>query len=382
MIRFSFSSFYMSIIFSNIIIVILYVIFRSRKRMARMGLISLAAILCAAATRMIFPVEFLFLSRNIHLPQDVSYFIGEFLTPRFLNGRLSAWSILQIAWVARIVYLLVRFIRKERATSKAIMYGSRSLPLSSPAVSIFRDIQKEHPKAKRIRLRTFSNLKSPGIYGVWHPYLLLPDDLPLSEEQLPYILRHEVSHYLHHDLYLKLGLELLCIVYWWNPLCSFLKDKAGDILEMRVDYKIIKTPEQKKDYFDCLLYVANHTTRSKNNFTSPASISFYNPNVNFLAQRFIMISEGKISLSNRIRRALLLVSLTALFSLSYLFILEARYACPNDLADTLIPTKDNSYFIEKDDGTYDLYMDNVLIDDTINSLEHYPSSIPIYKERR
>ena len=94
-----------------------------------------------------------------------------------------------------------------------------------------------------------------------------------------------------------------------------------------------------------------------------------------------MISEGKLSLSNKVRRALLLVSLTVLFSLSYLFIFEAYYACPEDLADTVIPTQGNCYFIEKDDGIYELYMDKTLID-TIDSLEYYPSSIPVYKERR
>ena len=35
-----------------------------------------------------------------------------------------------------------------------------------------------------------------------------------------YILKHELNHYIHHDLWFKAFGELISIIYWWNPIQS------------------------------------------------------------------------------------------------------------------------------------------------------------------
>ena len=72
MIRFSFSSFYMSMIFSNIVILFLYIVFKNQKLMIKLGLPILSGAVLAAMLRMVLPIEFLFLSHNIYFPKAIS----------------------------------------------------------------------------------------------------------------------------------------------------------------------------------------------------------------------------------------------------------------------------------------------------------------------
>ncbi|WP_092472491.1 M56 family metallopeptidase [Desulfotruncus arcticus] len=49
--------------------------------------------------------------------------------------------------------------------------------------------------------------------------------IELSEEEWYYILSHEVAHYYHGDLWIKIVTEFLHIIYWWNPFVCLLKNR-------------------------------------------------------------------------------------------------------------------------------------------------------------
>ena len=76
MIRFSFSSFYMSMIISNILILFLYIVFKNQKLMIKLGLPILSGAVLAAMLRMVLPIEFLFLSHNIYFPKAIAKVIS------------------------------------------------------------------------------------------------------------------------------------------------------------------------------------------------------------------------------------------------------------------------------------------------------------------
>ena len=109
MIRFSFSSFNMSFIFANVMIIFLYFLFRKQKRMIKFGLPVLGVTTCLIILRMLLPFEIMFLSHNIYFPEIVSKVISNFLKPRFLDGQLSYWSLIKIVWVGGIFVRSMRF---------------------------------------------------------------------------------------------------------------------------------------------------------------------------------------------------------------------------------------------------------------------------------
>ena len=46
---------------------------------------------------------------------------------------------------------------------------------------------------------------------------------------------HEVGHYIKRDLFLKCFFEILCLLYWWNPLVYIVRYYFSNILEIRND---------------------------------------------------------------------------------------------------------------------------------------------------
>lgn len=377
MICFSFSSFFMSMIFANIVILFLYIIFQNQKLMIKLGLPILSGAVFVAILRMVLPIEFLFLSHNIYFSETISKIIWNFNHPYFLD-HFSLWSFVIIIWIIGSLFFTIRYIKTEHDFSKEVNCYSEKLPESAPAYQVFKQIQQELPKTQRIELRIFPFIQTPSIYGIHKPYILLPKELNLNEKQLYYILHHEISHYLHHDSLLKLGVKFLCIIYWWNPFCRFLQKKADEILEMRIDQTIVKQTEQKLEYLECLLFVANHIASTSHNINSSKIISFSDESSIILNRRFQMLLDNKQQF-HKSKKYILLFCFTILFLLSFVFIFEASYMTPEDNTNRDIPSTNNSYFIEREDGRYDFYIDGAYVT-TEDSLEYYSNDIPVYRE--
>lgn len=377
MIRFSFSSFYMSLIFANIMILFLYFTFHSQKLMIKLGLPILTGAVFVTMLRMLLPFEFLFLSHNIYFPKVISKLISDFLFPRFFD-RFSLWTVLEVVWFIGIVHYAYVYLNAEYFCSKDIKKYSKPISESSDSYQVMREIQQELPKARRIELRTYPFIQTPAIYGLRKPCILLPENLKLSRKQLYYILHHEIAHFLYHDVELKICVRFLCILYWWNPCSGFLQKKLDDVLEMRVDRKITKNLEQKTEYLNCLIQVADYMTQPNKKVRDSSGISFYSDYSSALKTRFIMLLSSDLAPSKK-KSNIILSVFTVLFLLSFVFIFEASYITPEDSTGRFIPNETNTYFIEREDGRYDFYMDGKFIE-TEDSLEYYNDDIPVYGE--
>ena len=53
-------------------------------------------------------------------------------------------------------------------------------------------------------------------------------------------LRHEISHVQHHDGLIKHIINLVVILYWWNPFVYIFRNQIHLLLEMCADYKSTK----------------------------------------------------------------------------------------------------------------------------------------------
>lgn len=377
MIRFSFSSFYMSIIFVNLMILLLFIIFQNQKLMLKLGLPIIGSVVFVTILRMMLPFEFLFLSHNIYFPEPISKIMSDFQHPYFFNGRFSIITFILVIWIIGAVIFAIRSFKEERNFAKHLKKSLHELPESNPACQVMKDIQKEFPKSKCIKLWTSPLISSPIIYGLRNPYILLPEDLILTKKQLYYILRHETVHYLHHDLLLKHAFHIICIIYWWNPLCIYLRSKFDIFLEMRVDKYVSNSTKQKVEYFECILFIARYILHS--NFTNKfaSSISFCkNPNSD-LKYRFDLLMKSKHHLISKTKTNILLISFILMFFLSFTFIFEATYDGLENTTNITSPNKENCYFIKTSNDNYEVYLNGKYL--TIEeSLDYYPNDIPIY----
>jgi len=94
---------------------------------------------------------------------------------------------------------------------------------------------------------------SPMIIGFLKPVLVLPDD-NCSEEEMFFILKHELVHYKHHDIYYKLLLVAVNAIHWFNPLVYIMRKEAAVDMELYCDESVIRQAgmTERKAYTETL----------------------------------------------------------------------------------------------------------------------------------
>lgn len=377
MLDFSISSVNMAILVSNLFIIFLVLIFRNRKVMFGLGLPLLVGFVILICVRMIFPVELLPISHNVYLPDLLATIVGETRRVRFFHDTVSWWNIFEIVWGCGFLYSLFKYIKRNYDCQKYIRKHAVILSDSSIPMQAFTQIKSETTKkgVQKISLLALPPLKSPVIYGLRRPCILIPDALKLSESEWRYVFLHEVNHYLHKDLYIKFLLHIICMIYWWNPFCRFLKNDTDTILEMRIDQTLADTPAHKVEYLSCLLKTASY--QIENPLPVPDfSINFCD---SVIVQRFDSITKNNKRQDSYTFKITFLFFAIFLYLGSYFITFESNYF-PADLLtdDIIIPTEDNCFVIKCPDGQYDFYLYGKYIE-TLPNKEHCIIGITTYK---
>ena len=232
---------------------------------------------------------------------------------------------------------------------------------------------------KRIRLRTTKFVNVPMIMGLCNALILLPADIDSSDEDVMFALRHEVYHYVHHDLWLKFAVNCLAAAYWWNPFTHLLSKRISILLEMRVDDSIISEGEDTFiGYLSSMLHYMEEPSQREDSsqYTGLALKRKSN-----LARRLHMMqSKGKKH--DYLLSVVMVLIVGGIYIGSYMFILENsnfeqnitesdRYTTPRD---------DDCFAIQNDDGTYTIYLPNLGVNEIVDSLELYPK-IKIYCDK-
>ena len=375
--NFSISSANMTILISNIFIFLLFLIFRNQKVRFNLGLPILIGFIFLICLRMMFPIEILSLSHNIYLPETLTIFIGELRRVRFFNDNISWWNVLEIFWGCGILYSLMNYLKNNFYFYQFVKKYANPLDASSKQMQAFSLITKKYSKKNihKIRELQLPLIKSPIIYGLRKPFILLPEGLELSDSEWYYVFLHEANHYIHKDLYIKLFLYIICMIYWWNPLCYFLKKESDLILEMRIDQTLVNTQNQKSEYLSCLLKVVSYQVTDS--LPTPAfSISFCN---SVLAQRFNALTKDTKQSDSCFFKLVTLIAVIFLYFGSYFIIFEDNYFPADQFTEEIIiPSKDNCFIIECPDGQYDFYLLGKYIE-TLPDKNYCVSDINIYK---
>ena len=197
------------------------------------------------------------------------------------------------------------------------------------------------------------------------------------EEYVPYIFYHELYHFKLKDLWIKLGLEILCCILWWNPAIYFLRTGINHLLELRCDRNVcsLLNPEDKASYTDALVLIARNQMLSKKLLMSEYTGK---ETVLKLKERFSHILNLQKQKTSPLSIFLLVLSL-GLFVLSYSVTIQPYFEAPS--VENQETVQDTSPFILRQaDGTL-LYFENgenraILTEDMLEQ-EPY-CNIPIY----
>lgn len=380
---YTFSTVYMAIIASNILLILLTIVFRSKKIMINTGYRLLAIFVIMTLIRFLLPFEMPF-TKTIALPEWISFVVTWIRHIWFSIGSvdITVWLFLQIVWILGFVVKLALYIKVQFKDRYYILSHMWDVTHAEPYQSILEEICKERNRKNVFGVAEVAGLKIPLLYGIVKPYILLPKDHHIPEKDLYYIFAHEASHHFHHDLITKFLVRLIDMVYWCNPFCRILTKQTDMILEMRIDDVITDLKEQHiKNYLNCLIDLKERATEPdpvSHIASMPLFSSENDDQSNDLEKRFEMLIASNQKKKQSLNIIMLLLVIGIYLS-SYAYIFEAYYANHENLGNSFAPTTDAFYAIQKEDNTYDIYYGEIFLENT-SSLE-YHEGIKIYTEK-
>ncbi len=106
----------------------------------------------------------------------------------------------------------------------------------------FFDIKERFGIKKDLKLIHYPAGHSPMMTGFRHIKVLLPET-DYTDEELELIFEHELTHYLHRDIYVNLLGILVTSLHWFNPIVRLAYKEIQEAGEIYCDYDVL----QKRD---------------------------------------------------------------------------------------------------------------------------------------
>ncbi|MCX7749723.1 MAG: M56 family metallopeptidase [Clostridia bacterium] len=99
-----------------------------------------------------------------------------------------------------------------------------------------------------VAMREVSNLKSPALFGIKCPQLLLPTDLLKSKEyeKIKYVIYHELAHLRRKDIPVNILLSVLVVIHWFNPFIWYALYKIRQDIELACDELVLSRLQAKE----------------------------------------------------------------------------------------------------------------------------------------
>lgn len=161
------------------------------------------------------------------------------------------WGIGIFIMILLIVKSLLRFHNIKNS----------ALPLQNPAVrKLYYECLDEMHIKKPIPIYSTAFLKSPVIAGLLKPCIYMPIHLisDYNAYSIKYMLMHELGHYKYKDALANYFMNVIGVLYWFNPLVWYsLKEMKND-REVACDTSVLKLLDEDayEDYGNTLINFA------------------------------------------------------------------------------------------------------------------------------
>ena len=169
--------------------------------------------------------------------QDEAYMTQDYI---LLLAIIGAWLLISLRVVVK---KFIKFVCARRKLMSMVDKSSGEVAVEELKRLYKRRFFRFRP---RIYKSPYENLTMS--IGIIRPIILLQEDY--SEEELEFILKHELYHITRGDLLIRLFLELAGCLHWFNPLIYHLEEHFDGVSETSCDEKVVSgcTKEQRAIY--------------------------------------------------------------------------------------------------------------------------------------
>jgi beta-lactamase regulating signal transducer with metallopeptidase domain len=263
---------------------------------------------------MIIPVEFKF-AKEIYLQKFFNGIIRALVKP-IGYSQVNMLTVLIVLWVVVALALLIRFTYWYRKMVRRIYRFQK------------HNVHMDHVTGTT-PIVISSAVASPMAIGLFKSKIVLPD-IPYQPEELQCIVQHETIHIVHKDVWYKFAAEILCCLFWWNPIIHLLNKEVEQTLEIKCDLRMTRHmhKQDKATYLRTLMNAVKQEKEVSEGITQYRLISnmrFFSTKSISLKERFRIITKSKGENQERRIQTLLMVFTICMFLLSYTMIFQTRF---------------------------------------------------------
>ena len=346
----------MAILWFSLISAGFCLLLRNTRFVARVDLRILILFSVLAIVRLVLPVEF----PNTPVLPSVHLMTSLLNTARttvvsLFSFEFTIIDLILILWGAGSLISLCGLFHRHRTLRRQF----RTLPqIDITALGIEQELLQDQLKSSTCLL--LPGLTTPAVYGFIRPVILIPEDR--SNPITAPVLLHELTHFRQGDMWIKLILDLIVCLFWWNPLAYLLRISAQHALELKCDSDVraCLDESQQIQYYQSLLEYYKQSQGKQHYLLALHVIGVAGARKDWrIKQRFDLGLLPKNT--NSKKRLNILCGFLLLFLLvaSYSFIIQP-VSHPTESGSTVIDIED-SYLLEKQDGTYDFYSNGEFI---------------------
>jgi beta-lactamase regulating signal transducer with metallopeptidase domain len=318
-------------------------------------------------------------------PAIVNLMRHEIVSWQIFSLPINAITVFICAWIVGAIGLTARFFYYYAQTFRPI----RDMLKGTDAE---RDKYAEGLLAAEIGedkvFRVFRNsLINIPLAKATKPHIFLPN-IELSTDELRVLLLHEWGHIRDKDYLTGIAVNVICFVFWWNPVVYILRWNFSFAKELKCDKIAVTSEDDFHHFLSGLLLLDEAEKRKANKKMNYTGVSTLANNASELEDRLEVLALQGDSRSKRIlTNVCYSVAIIALFLASYTFIVLPAFW---ESSDICITTDDftweyrecgdvfrpgENFIIDNDDGTFSLYLDGQFVmyaDDTLEMFNWLP----------
>ena len=277
-------------------------------------------------------------------------------------------DILLTLWLAGVIACVLwqgigyyRLIRSLKGTSQPVERADLHTILQEQCADLIID--------REIPLQVSSAADCPMLAGFIHPTLYLPDER-ISQTDAAFIFRHELTHYKHGDLWLKLLLLAARCLHWFNPLVHLIARFAQEDIEAACDDAVVRGHDgaYRRAYGETILRSAIAQAQKRK-----ALVSCFGDDKKTLMRRF----EGLFDKSVK-KRGVALVVMIALLVGSLGCVVAVGEKKPNQTTEERALMMANTFaqaYVDEDTEAFNKY----LVPNSENLVDNFTTGAAVYK---
>ena len=214
-----------------------------------------------------------------------------------LENKVEIKEVLFFIWMLVAVLLIGILVISYKKLREIIRASIRDV--DSTHIEILYDCTRIMNIKSKVDILYSTKISSPSLCGFIKPKILIPVNVAknVCNEEFKYIIMHELIHLKYKDIFISWIINLLSVIYWFNPILLYSFHKMRQDCEISCDNQVISYLDKDENiqYGNSIIRILELGGNSKR-IIGIASMAM---NRSEIKRRIMMISKyKKINLKN------------------------------------------------------------------------------------